>query len=277
MSPMTNTPPLSSCASLPPAGIRPVVRVSGAVWAEYWLELDRLPTSGRPSLIRREIRCLGGAAVACQVLSQWLREIDALRSPQSEPTQVEAVLEVGEDPNARFVRRGLESAAARAGNLALELLPTPAQLPYLVFQAAPVSRTPSSEPESRPGADWETQLLQCGELGDAIRASWELSSPGTFGQTPQVLEVPTRAVLSEACRERAAPSAPAALAPDMLGASGAILLRETARWLASQPFVCDLYGASVDAARVGQAAEILARAAPGAVASWEQIIKASSR
>ena len=126
-----------------------IIWVRGTAWAEYHLLLgDSSPHSTR---IEREIRTFGGAPTVAVLLARWCAEKD-----NSAHVRVQLSLALGRDPNARLLRRELESWASRLPNLRLSLQED-ADAPEVAYRIL-------MWPQHHASTCGAPQVLQCGEI-----------------------------------------------------------------------------------------------------------------
>ena len=132
----------------PVAAPEEIISVRGAAWAEYHLLLgDSSPHATR---IEREIRTFGGAPTMAVLLARWCAE-----EPSASHTQVQLSLTLGRDPNARLLRRELESWQSPLPNLRLALRED-ADAPEVAYRILlwPGPASTCTAP----------QVLQCGDI-----------------------------------------------------------------------------------------------------------------
>jgi hypothetical protein len=126
-----------------------MLSVRGAAWAEYHILLgDSSPHATR---IEREIRTFGGAPTIAVLLARWCAE-----EQDTARVVVRLSLVLGHDPNARLLRRELESWAFRLPNLRLDLQED-ADAPEVAYRIL-------MWPQHGAITYGVPQVLQCGEI-----------------------------------------------------------------------------------------------------------------
>ena len=141
-------PLLDAPGEQPVAAPEEIISVRGAAWAEYHLLLgDSSPHATR---IEREIRTFGGAPTMAVLLARWCAE-----EQDASHIQVQLSLTLGRDPNARLLRRELESWQSRLPNLRLALREDEAapEIAYRILMWLGPASTCAAP-----------QVLQCGEF-----------------------------------------------------------------------------------------------------------------
>lgn len=161
VTPLPDAPGGSAVASASPGAAEEYLVVSGAAWAEYHLLLGDSPAHATLSAqscatrhatrIEREIRSFGGAPTIAVLLARWGQE-----NPQTAHLRIKLSLNLGRDPNARLLRRELESWAARLPNLRLQLRDDSSapEVAYRILMWPPAASTCSGP----------AQVLQCGDI-----------------------------------------------------------------------------------------------------------------
>lgn len=127
--------------------------VQGAAWAEYHLLLGA--SSPQATRIDREIRAFGGAPTMAVLLARWCAE-----EQSTAHLKIKLRLVLGRDPNARLLRRELESWTSRLPNLRLELTEDEAA-PEVAYR---ILMWPQHDASTAASTCGPSQVLQCGEI-----------------------------------------------------------------------------------------------------------------